>query len=379
MINQPKTFRGRLNRWKTKALITAQDFLLPTLGEAKPGSFWQSLIRNFSQKFIGGYPYVIKLDLTNRCNLKCKMCYAANDGTALSFEKIIEILSQFHNVPIRLDLLGGEPLMRDDLVEVVKFAKAKIRVKQIVLFTNATLMTEKLANNLFLAGVDKALVTFISFDAQKHDAFTDVPASWGQAIEGINHLAKAGIKTHTFTALHRENIGDFEQINKFVQNKLKLHPLFYQYVPQRKNDPLSPDPNDWQKIKNQILSANAEHFRYIKRVLTFYGRICLGGHYSFSIKTNGGVTPCPFIRDPEIGNVFKENFWDIFAQRFAKEKFRKFMSLPEECRKCSIKNFCGGGCRAGNNLTDAGYSRYDDSCPGPSSEPVSINTLPTFF
>jgi radical SAM protein with 4Fe4S-binding SPASM domain len=375
---------GKKSQLKAKIMINCQNLLLKTFGKAKPGSRLWSIIQKFSKGFVGGYPYVIKLDVIDRCNLNCKMCYARNSGSEVPLKNILHILRQFDRVPIRLDLLGGEPLLRDDICEIVRYAKSNTAIQEIVLYTNGTLATEGLAKNLCNAGLDKAIVTLVFHIPDRHDDFTKVSGSWHKTLYGIGNFVKAGIKTYTFTALHAENIQYYNNIYSFVTSQLKITPLFYQYIPQKSNDPLSTPLDLWNEAKHKVLCEyRPHHLDYIKEILTFCGRLCLGGYYSLSIKTDGTVTPCPFMYDVPLGNALTENIWDIFAKRFDSQEFSEFMQLPEECGNCSYKNFCGGGCKAGNKILFGSYAKKDCRCQGPWQETMSSkelpNKIPSFF
>src|SRR3989338_6081556 len=368
---------GNQIQLKAKVMIRCQNVLLKTFGKAKPGSRLRSVVQKFSKRFVGGYPYVIKLDVIDRCNLHCKMCYARNTGSEVALKNILHILTQFDRVPIRLDLLGGEPLLRDDICEIVRYAKSNTAIQEIVLYTNGTLATEGLAKNLCDAGLDKAIVTLVSHISDRHDDFTKAPDSWNKTVSGIGNFVRAGVKTYTFTALHAENIQDFDNIYEFVTNQLKVTPLFYQYVPQKTDDPLLTPLELWNKAKHKVLCEyRPRHFGYIKEILTFCGRLCLGGYYSLSIKTDGTVTPCPFMYDVPLGNVLTQNIWDIFARRFDSPEFCEFMQLPEECHDCSYKDFCGGGCKAGNKILFGDYRKKDCRCLGSWHETMASSELP---
>jgi radical SAM protein with 4Fe4S-binding SPASM domain len=378
------SFAGRRLRLKTKIMINLQDTFLNLVKGIAPGSKMQSILHKISQKVVGGYPYVMKLDVSDRCNLKCKMCYAKNKNHDVSLDNIKCILKQIGNVPIRLDLLGGEPLLRNDICEIISYAKNHTGIREIVLYTNGTLATEELAKNLFKAGLDKAIVTLISHDPKKHNDFTGLPNGWQRTITGINNFVNAGIKTYTFSALHSENIMDMEEIYKFSSNQLHVTPLFYQYIPQKKDDPLFPSLDQWHKTKHKILYEYCtEHADYFKKIINYCGQTCLGGSYSISIKADGSVTPCPFIHDLSFGNVFKQNIWDIFSKRYNSTQFSEFIKLPKDCVGCTYKNICNGGCRAGNKLLFGNYSTKDCRCLGPCKDTIKsediLDKVPTFF
>jgi MoaA/NifB/PqqE/SkfB family radical SAM enzyme len=94
------------------------------------------------------------MELTFRCNLQCAHCYCnlpLNDQDAinkeLSTEKVCDILDQIADAGcLWLLLTGGEPLVRRDFLEIYTYAKKKGFM--ISLFTNGTLLTEKMADYL---------------------------------------------------------------------------------------------------------------------------------------------------------------------------------------------------------------------------------------
>ena len=364
---------GRIALIKSKIGTAIQDFLLN-----QSGKLTQKLIH-----FFGDYLYIIKMDVTEACNINCKMCYASKNYTVPK-EKILSILDQIKNVPLRLDLLGGEPLLRKDLATIIAYAKQQAKIKEITLYTNGTLVTEKIANELHAAGLDNAIVSLISHDPKIHDSFVGMDGAWQKTASGIKNFAAAGVKTYTFTAMHTENIETIDQIYQFVTEQLKVSPLFYQYIPQRINDPLLPSKKQWHECKHKILyQLSKKHTEFFKKVVRCCQTACLGGKYALSIKTNGDVTPCPFIHDLVLGNVYQQNIWDIFAQRYKTTHFHEFTTLDASCLSCTYKKLCGGGCRAGNKLIANNYLGKDCRCMGPYHDRISddkiADRMPTFF
>ena len=391
-----RTLSGAVVYWKTRIManckpkIMAKCFSLlwNTPGKSKPPSAFYLFCIHVSNRLIGRCLYVIKFDITDKCNLKCKMCYMQyklqHNEQQMDMRRLKLIIEQIGKVSLRLEFLGGEPLLCDNLCELIRFAKSKTAVKDIVLYTNGTLATEKVALELKDAGLDKAIVTLISHNPKKHDSFTGLQGSWIKTIAGITNLKKAGIRTYTFTALHSENYSDLSIIYEFVRNQLKVSPLFYHYVPQSKNDYLGLSALICKELKRDILQKySKKHCDFMERVIRSAGRLCLGGHYMVSIKSDGTVTPCPFIHDICLGNVEKDSIWDIFAQASKNKEFLCFRLLPQECSNCSYKDVCGGGCRAGNIFLGGSYVTRDYHCLGPWSEPIRKeimhDRLPNFF
>ncbi len=102
-------------------------------------------------------PEHVYFSLTNRCNLRCRMCEIAKDATSedaeLSTEKVKEIILQIKDMGIKhIIFSGGEPLLRKDLVEIIRFAR-QAGIEMADLITNATLFDEGMAEKLVEAGL----------------------------------------------------------------------------------------------------------------------------------------------------------------------------------------------------------------------------------
>ncbi|OGS12644.1 MAG: hypothetical protein A2234_08905 [Elusimicrobia bacterium RIFOXYA2_FULL_58_8] len=345
-------------------------------------------LARWHRRISGSYLYTLKLDVNTACFLKCKMCYsgAKQQDLQLPAQKIREIIDQIRGYKIRLEFLGGEPLLRSDLPQLVSYAKQHGRVPFVSVYTNAVLATGELARALAAAGLDAALVTLISAKKEVHDEFVGRKGAWEQATQGIKNLRDAGITVYTFTAIHRDNYLDYREIHSFVAGTLKAHALFYQYIPQQPADPLVIAPAQWHSIKRWVLTEqNAAHGEHVRSLYWLTGNSCVGGNYMLSIKADGTVHPCPFIRDIPIGNIHSNTIWEIYRDRYTHADLTGFKTLPADCAGCSHASVCGGGCRAGNRNAGcaAGYQAKDQKCLGPYNDPISnagsVDCIPTFF
>jgi MoaA/NifB/PqqE/SkfB family radical SAM enzyme len=102
-------------------------------------------------------PEHVYFSLTNRCNLRCKMCEISKDVTSeeseLSTAKVKDIIIQIREMGIKhIIFSGGEPLLRRDLIEIVSFAR-KNKIEMVDLITNATMLDEDNAEKLIKAGL----------------------------------------------------------------------------------------------------------------------------------------------------------------------------------------------------------------------------------
>ncbi len=372
-----------IGRIKNRVIIRFQYRILNWFGNMAFRSRKAMMFSRIARRLVGGYIYSIKLEVNDYCNLKCKMCYVEDKNTNLALNVIYDLLEQIRGHGIRLEILGGEPLMRKDIFEIIRYAKKKSRIPFISLYTNATLVDREMAVKLKDAGLDAILVTLVSHRAEVHDDFTGSPGSWQKTVNGIQELVKAGIDTYSFTTVHSYNKAHCRDIHQFVREELRAHSLFYQYIPQQANDPLMIPAGDWHDIKHWILMENTAHMEFVRNFYMISGNACSGGNFVFTVKVDGSVQPCPFINNIPLGNIMEESIWRIFKNRFSSRDLVIFKSLPPECRECAYESVCGGGCKAGNDKEFGHYDCRDMRCLGPFTEMRSkeevMADIPTFF
>jgi radical SAM protein with 4Fe4S-binding SPASM domain len=374
ILIKPKTYV--INRLQYKIL----NHFSSNLHKEKYSRFFAKTAKTL----IGGYMHSIKLEINEECTMKCQMCYVKKQNNELSFKQITNIFDQVKNYKIRIEILGGEPLLRDDIFQIIEYAKKKSNIPFISLYTNGIHLTDELACKLKKAGLDAIIVSLISHEPKIHNQFTEVEGSWEKSINGIKLCVKNKLNTYTFTAIHKENYYDFQNLYKFVKSELHAHALFYQYIPQHKTDPLTMDPELWHKIKHWVLvKNNKEHARFVRDFFMLTGNACSGGHFVLTVKADGSVQPCPFITNLTLGNIKNDSIWKIYKNRFKAPGFKTFKSIPDECKPCSYKSICNGGCKAGNDLIYNDYCRKDHRCMGPYQESFDIENIidriPSFF
>lgn len=97
-------------------------------------------------------PEHVYFSLTNRCNLRCKMCGIPQNSSeiedGLSITKIKDITLQIKEMRIKhLIFFGGEPLLKEGLVEIVEFATAK-DIEMVDIITNGILLSDDIIQKL---------------------------------------------------------------------------------------------------------------------------------------------------------------------------------------------------------------------------------------
>ena len=156
---------------------------------------------------------VVVWNCTQTCNLRCVHCYAGSECKSYEGEMssgeakaMIDDLSAF-GAPVLL-FSGGEPCMREDVVELMQHAKD--RGMRVVLSTNGTLITPELAARFADVGLSYVGVS-LDGARETHDEFRGLPGSFDRAIEGMRNAKAAGIKVGLRMTVNKRNwreIGD---------------------------------------------------------------------------------------------------------------------------------------------------------------------------
>ncbi|EMA16063.1 MULTISPECIES: TIGR04347 family pseudo-SAM/SPASM protein [Haloarcula] len=157
---------------------------------------------------------VVVWNVTKQCNLYCDHCYAAADTEIADGElstaegkALLDDLADY-GAPVVL-FSGGEPLVRQDLEELVAYAN-EVGVRP-VLSTNGTLITEERAQSLKDAGLKYAGVSVDGLP-ERNDDFRGVDGAFEGAVQGIENCLDAGLKTGLRYTITERNAADLEGV-----------------------------------------------------------------------------------------------------------------------------------------------------------------------
>jgi len=299
-----------------------------------------------------------------------------NKNNFLDKKLVFKILNQlkFRN-NIRLDIMGGEPLLHDELFDIIAYAKKLKNVKKIQLYTNGTLITRKIAKKIKMLGVDNAIVSLFSYNQEEYDLNAGVYGAWQRAVNGINNLVAAGIKTYSLVVVNSKNVDYLDNFEKFA-HLLKIRTIYFPYIQQRINDDLCiADKVKYQNSINWMVNKSNKYKDKIIRFMNHHMTVCNAFPRSLTITTNGEVKPCPFAR-MSLGNIYSQNIQSIVTKACFNKELTAFLTVPDDCRACSIVNRCGGGCKALNyNHTYYSIINTTNRCSGPYSEAIDDNDL----
>jgi cyclic pyranopterin phosphate synthase len=167
----------------------------------------------------------LRVSVTDKCNLRCVYCMPMEGlpwlkrEDLLSYEEIEQILRVMAPMGLeRVRITGGEPLVRQDLPELVKLIAKVPGIRDLSLSTNAVLLADQ-ADALKSAGIDRLNVSLDSLQPDRVDAIARRPGSYPKIMEGLAAAEEAGfapIKVNVvlIKGQNDDEIRDFAEITR---------------------------------------------------------------------------------------------------------------------------------------------------------------------
>jgi len=159
----------------------------------------------------------LRVSITDRCNLRCTYCMPPDFSDWLPGDHLLSVDELLLVIEVATEqgienirLTGGEPLVRPDVVEIVRRVKALPLAPKVSLTTNALRLTE-LAQPLADAGLERVNVSLDTLDRQRfakltfRDRFDDV-------IAGIEAAQRAGLRPLKVNTVLMRGVNDDEAV-----------------------------------------------------------------------------------------------------------------------------------------------------------------------
>lgn len=316
-------------------------------------------------------------ECTLTCNAKCKHCGSSAEKKKYDGElSTDEIKSAFKQIArdmdaskILINITGGEPLVRQDLCEVMEYATNELGFHW-GMTTNGILLNDDNIEKLRKANMETISISIDGLE-QTHDSFRGVSGSYKIITNNIKKLKEADYVKHlqVTTVFHKENINQLSELyNVMVDLGLDSWRLVSMDPIGRanENDNLLLNGKEIKQLLDFIKSKKNNKrleltygcpgflgLDYEKEVRKHYF-YCRTGINVASILYNGDLFVCPNV--PRIkrfiqGNIRTDNFKDVWDNKY--KIFRdKNRTSCEECQKCENWEYCLGGAFHTWNFTD---------------------------
>ena len=150
----------------------------------------------------------MRLSVTDRCNLRCRYCMPNGMENVLPMEKLLSfsellfLAKEASKLGIsRFKVTGGEPLVRDGVLDFIKELKKLDKVEQVTLTTNGILLKDVLPE-LLSAGIDGINVSLDSLKEERFAEITGLPVL-SRVLEGIYAACDAGLHVKLNTVMQK--------------------------------------------------------------------------------------------------------------------------------------------------------------------------------
>jgi radical SAM protein with 4Fe4S-binding SPASM domain len=192
----------------------------PHLPEIEYGDFRARLRQKLAGQRI---PISGSMELTFRCNLRCQHCYVAHGHTGLpgkqelSLAEIERILDEMvAEGTLWLLMTGGEPLLRRDFLEI--YNAAKNRGLLVSLFTNATMITNRIADHLAEYRPFNLEISQYGATQETYERVTGIPGSYARFRSGVDLLLERKIPIRLKTVVMTLNQHELRDMEAFANN-----------------------------------------------------------------------------------------------------------------------------------------------------------------
>jgi len=312
-------------------------------------------------------PVLLALELTRHCRFHCAHCRiktaaeVPNDGlTDKQWKKILKSIADYHKCTVVLT--GGEPMEREDIYTLIKYAKGL--GLRIMLATCGYLIDEKSIYKLKRVGLSMLSFSIDGESPDTHDAIRKSDGSFDAVIKAAEFAREAKLPFQINSTISRINIDQVNAIAQLAQNlgARCYNPFIF--------IPLSPgceiaeqllDPVEYETLLNRLLEMKLTMPIEIKVTCTpALARVshrsgaekrvgisdnCLGKGFGF-INFKGDVQVCGFL-GLSAGNILDEKFKfkKIWEKSNVLNEICDSSNYISQCGVCDYRVICGP-CRA---------------------------------
>jgi MoaA/NifB/PqqE/SkfB family radical SAM enzyme len=245
-------------------------------------------------------PLLVSWSITERCNLSCQYCHAGHtQSPELPTGQVMNIIDSLKDLGTRLiKFTGGEPLLREDMVDIMNHAHS--RGLAVILSTNGVLFQEKINKISKLDGVS------LSLDGPEeiHDRIRG-RGSYKKAIEAIKTAKEKHIPmsiSATLNSLNLESVHYLLDCGKNFDSKVYFQPATRTLLYGKAMNPISPDVNGYRravlllidlKKKKNFIGNSMAALRHLYHWPNKTQINCMAGKIIVRIDAGGNIFPCP--------------------------------------------------------------------------------------
>ena len=307
----------------------------------------------------------LTIEITRRCNLRCRHCYlAAGEANPdeLTCAEIIDLISQARDLGATFaNLSGGEPLLHQNCFTLLEHIAATGLLS--IIGTNATLITADVASRL----ADLPVFVQVSLDgisSETHDAMRG-PGAFGRTMLGMDHLLRVGMAERVSLAF-TATAGNVQDAAGLIELALAegLRGVVFTSLLAGGN---ASDHSDELKLSStqafaywDLISAAAGDLAgqlsilhqgiYMSLAEPGVSKVLCSIGTNLRVDSEGNVYPCQcFVGglDYRLGNLRQQPLAQMVhgtrLQEIKRSRYER-IEMIDRCRECDWRHYCGAGC-----------------------------------
>ena len=295
------------------------------------------------------------IEVSRRCPLECAHCYnnlpmadSAARRKELTYAEHCRILDELAEAgTLWLLFTGGEIFARRDFLDIYTYAKRKGFL--ITLYTNGTLITEKIADYLSEWRPFSIEITLYGRTKETYERLTGVPGSYERCLRGINLLRERGLPLKLKTVAVTINKHEVFEMGRFAEEELGVEFKYDSLMSPRIDCSDSPlavrlsaeEVVEFDLADQQRLGAWHKLAADLQNPVVWGDDVyhCGGGLSSFAVDPEGRMSICVLshadVYDLRRGSV--NEGWEDFLSKVRSRKTTR----PSKCGTCQIRASCG--------------------------------------
>jgi len=327
-------------------------------------------------------PRSLDLEITNRCNLRCKYCShfssAGDVNQDLPKEEWLKFFEELNRCAVMdVTISGGELFVREDIKELIEgIVRNKMRFS---VLTNGTLITDEISEFLVSTGrCNSAQVSIDGSIPMTHEVFRG-KGTFAKALNGLKSLMKYNVPVTVRVTVHKYNIDDLESVSKLLLEDIGI-PSFstnsasFMGLCRQNAEQVQMTAEERSVAMEKLLMLSKKYNGRISAAAgpladaigwlamekarsegsAISGRGCLTGCGGFNsklaIRADGIIVPCGQMSHIELGRINKDDLKDVWQNHPELERLRSRKKIPlsdfEFCHGCEYINYCTGNCPA---------------------------------
>lgn len=329
-----------------------------------------------------GQPLWLLAELTYKCPLQCPYCANPLDFSAskseLTTDEWLKVFEEGRKLgAVQLGFSGGEPLVRQDLVELIKGAREMGYYTNLI--TSGVGLNETKVASFREAGLDHIQVSFQAADESVNNMLAGSRKAFEQKLKMAREVKAQGYPMVLNFVTHRHNI---DRIDRIIELCVELEAdyvelatcQYYGWAYENREQllPTREQLERAERITNEYrekLAAEGNPIKLIFVTPDYYEerpKGCMNGwgQVFLTVTPDGTALPCHSAKmlPIEFPNVRDNSLDHIWNESFGFNHFRGYEWMKEPCRSCDEKEKDFGGCRCQAYMMTGDATNTDPVC-----------------